>query len=131
MHGLDWNELREHYGSLLDDAVTRWDVNFIIGELIGELNASHTYVGGGDTESARRRRVGLLGVDWALENGAYRIARIVRGAPWDAEVAVAARRARCRHLRRRLHAGGQRRTRSTQPRIPLPPSRVWLIRRSR
>ncbi len=86
MHGLDWNELREHYGSLLDDAVTRWDVNFIIGELIGEVSASHTYVGGGDTESSRRRRVGLLGVDWALENGVYRIARIVRGAPWDAEV---------------------------------------------
>ena len=28
---------------------------------------------------------GLLGVDWSLENGAYRIARIVRGAPWDIE----------------------------------------------
>jgi len=86
MHGLDWDALREHYGSLLDDAVTRWDVNFIIGELIGEVNASHTYVGGGDTESPLRRRVGLLGVDWALEDGAYRIARIVRGAPWDAEI---------------------------------------------
>jgi len=86
MHGLDWDGLRGHYGSLLDDAVTRWDVNFIIGELIGEVNASHTYVGGGDTESAQRRGVGLLGVDWELDNGHYRIARIVRGAPWDAEV---------------------------------------------
>jgi tricorn protease len=85
MHGLDWDALRSHYGALLEDAVTRWDVNFVIGELIGEVNASHTYVGGGDTESARFRRAGLLGVDWALENGAYRIARIVRGAPWDIE----------------------------------------------
>jgi tricorn protease len=84
LHGLDWDGLREHYGALLDDAVTRWDVNFIIGELIGEVNASHTYVGGGDTENAPRRPVGLLGVDWSLENGAYRIARIVHGAPWDA-----------------------------------------------
>jgi tricorn protease len=86
MHGLDWDALRSHYGALLDDAVTRWDVNFVIGELIGEVNASHTYVGGGDTERATVRRVGLLGVDWSLENGAYRIARIVRGAPWDIEV---------------------------------------------
>ncbi|UCC72631.1 MAG: PDZ domain-containing protein [Gemmatimonadota bacterium] len=85
MHGLDWEGLRRHYGALLEDAVTRWDVNFVIGELIGEVNASHTYVGGGDTESPRVRRVGLLGIDWALENGAYRIARIVRGAPWDIE----------------------------------------------
>jgi tricorn protease len=83
MHGLDWVALREHYGALLDDAITRWDVNFIIGELIGEVNASHTYVGGGDTERAPRRPVGLLGIDWAFENGAYRIARIVGGAPWD------------------------------------------------
>ncbi len=83
MHGLDWDALREQYGALLDDAVTRWDVNFIIGELIGEVNSSHTYVRGGDTESTPRRRVGLLGADWALENGAYRIARIVSGAPWD------------------------------------------------
>ncbi|MCP4903136.1 MAG: peptidase S41 [bacterium] len=86
LHGLDWDSLRTHYGSLLDDAVTRWDVNFVIGELIGEVNASHTYVGGGDTENAARKAVGLLGVDWELVDGAYRIARIVRGAPWDAEV---------------------------------------------
>jgi len=85
MHGLDWNAQREHYGRLLDDAVTRWDVNFVIGELIGEVNASHTYVGGGDLETPRGRRVGLLGVDWAVDRGAYRIARIVRGAPWDLE----------------------------------------------
>jgi tricorn protease len=85
MHGLDWDALRRLYGALLEDAVTRWDVNFVIGELIGEVNASHTYVGGGDTESSQFRRVGLLGIDWALENGAYRVARIVRGAPWDIE----------------------------------------------
>jgi tricorn protease len=85
MHGLDWNALHSQYGGLLEDAVTRWDVNFVIGELIGEVNASHTYVGGGDTETPRRRQVGLLGVDWSLDNGAYRIARIVKGAPWDIE----------------------------------------------
>ena len=85
MHGVDWDAMRERYGRLLEDAVTRWDVNFVIGELIGELNASHTYRGGGDTESASQRGVGLLGIDWRLENGAYRIAKIIEGAPWDAE----------------------------------------------
>lgn len=85
MHGLDWPALRKQYGALVQNAVARRDVNWIIGELIGEVNASHTYIGGGDTEAPRRRQVGLLGVDWALENGAYRIARIVEGAPWDIE----------------------------------------------
>jgi tricorn protease len=83
MHGLDWDALGAQYGALLDDASTRWDVNFIIGELIAEINASHTYVGGGDTERPPRRPVGLLGVDWDLDKGAYKISRIITGAPWD------------------------------------------------
>ncbi len=85
LHGVDWKALRSQYRKLLDDAVTRSDVNWVIGQLIGEVNASHTYVRGGDLERVAPRPVGLLGVDWALENGAYRISRIVRGAPWDAE----------------------------------------------
>ncbi|MBD3276065.1 MAG: peptidase S41, partial [Candidatus Marinimicrobia bacterium] len=86
MHQLDWDAMRQQYGDLLQYAVTRWDVNYIIGELIGELNASHTYRGGGDTEDEKRRSVGMLGIDWALENGAYRIDQIIRGAEWDSEV---------------------------------------------
>ena len=75
-----------HYGKLLDDAVTRWDVNFVLGELIAELNASHTYRGGGDEEEPPVRGVGMLGADFELVNGAFRIARIVGGGPWDADV---------------------------------------------
>ena len=86
MHGVDWPGLRARYGKLLEDAVTRWDVDFILGEFIGELNSSHTYKGGGDAEQVPQRSVGLLGVDWELANGAYRIKNIVRGGPWDAAV---------------------------------------------
>ena len=83
MHGLDWKALRERYGKLLDDAVTRWDVNYVLGEMLGELNVSHAYRGGGDTEEAWVRGVGYLGCDFALEQGAYRIMRILETAPWD------------------------------------------------
>ncbi|MCK7526345.1 MAG: hypothetical protein MZV64_56450 [Ignavibacteriales bacterium] len=51
MHGVDWNAMKKQYGDLIDNAVTRGDVNYIIGELISELNASHTYRGGGDDET--------------------------------------------------------------------------------
>ncbi len=85
MHGVDWPMMRDRYGALLDDVVSRWDLNFIIGELIGELNTSHSYRGGGDTEKAASRGVGLLGVDWELADGAYRIQRIITAAPWDTE----------------------------------------------
>jgi tricorn protease len=86
MHGVNWNEMRIRYGALLDACVTRYDVNFVLGELIAELNSSHTYRGGGDLEKPIKRSVGLLGADYTLQNGAYRIKRIYDGAPWDAEV---------------------------------------------
>lgn len=85
LHGVDWKAMRERYGKLLEHAVTRWDVNHVIGELIGELNSSHTYRNGGDLEKDSQRNVGYLGCDFALENGAFRIKKIVEAAPWDAE----------------------------------------------
>jgi tricorn protease len=78
--------MRKRYAGLLELAVTRSDVNFVIGELIGELNASHTYRGGGDEEVAPTRAVGYLGIDWELADGAYRIKKIIDGAAWDTEV---------------------------------------------
>lgn len=86
MHGVDWKAMRTRYGRLLEDAVTRWDVNYVLGELIGELNSSHTYRSGGDVEHGPSRGVGYLGVDFALENGAYRFKQIIDGAAWDSEV---------------------------------------------
>jgi tricorn protease len=86
MHGVDWAEMRDHYLALVAQAVTRWDVNFALGEFIGELNASHTYRGGGDLEQGAERSVGMLGVDWEKANGAWRIRKIVRGGPWDTDV---------------------------------------------
>ena len=53
-------------GAQVDDCVTRWDVSYVIGELISELNASHTYRSGGDVETAPTRGVGYLGCDFAL-----------------------------------------------------------------
>ncbi|WCJ59263.1 PDZ domain-containing protein [Fontisphaera persica] len=86
LHGVDWQAMRERYGKMLNDCVTRWDVNYLIGELIAELNASHTYRSGGDVQRTPERGVGYLGCDFSFENGAYRIKKIIRAAPWDTEV---------------------------------------------
>ncbi|MCA8917123.1 MAG: PD40 domain-containing protein [Planctomycetes bacterium] len=86
MHGVNWAAIHDQYGALLDQCVTRWDVNFLLGEMIGEINSSHTYRWGGDSESSRSLSVGLLGCDYSLENGRYRFSHIYDGAPWDSEV---------------------------------------------
>ena len=86
LHGVDWPAMKRRYGAMLDDAVTRWDLNYILGELVGELNSSHAYRGGGDTEQPEQGNVGLLGANYAVENGAFRITEILDGGAWDSEV---------------------------------------------
>jgi tricorn protease len=86
MQQVDWEEMRDRYGALLDDARTRWDVSFIQSNLAAELSAGHTYTFGGDVESAPRLVTGFLGIDWEMNNNLYRIKRIVTPAVWDTEV---------------------------------------------
>jgi tricorn protease len=86
MHGVDWNKVKERYSKMLAGAMTREEVDFVIGEMIGELSASHTYHGGGDVEEAKRVNVGYLGVNWEAEGNYYKIKKIIHGASWDAEV---------------------------------------------
>ncbi|MBK9985345.1 MAG: PD40 domain-containing protein [Saprospiraceae bacterium] len=86
MHGVDWNAIRVQYGNLINNCISRADVNFVIGDMIGELNASHTYRFGGDSETPKERAVGYLGVDWTKKDGYFAIGKVVRGAAWDNEV---------------------------------------------
>ncbi|MHC4803040.1 MAG: PDZ domain-containing protein, partial [Planctomycetota bacterium] len=85
MHGVDWPAMRAHYEKMLDDCVTREDLSYVIREMISELNIGHAYYFGGDVEDQPSETVGMLGVDWALADGAYRIKGICEGAPWDVD----------------------------------------------
>ncbi|MCE9620707.1 MAG: PDZ domain-containing protein [Planctomycetes bacterium] len=90
MHQVDWKAQREHALKLLESANSREDVNWIIAEMISELNVGHAYLTGpGDIETPPMyATTGMLGVDWELADGAnntkvYRFAHLVEGAPWD------------------------------------------------
>jgi len=88
MHGLDWKAIKKRYEAMLSYVVDRTDLNYVIGEMIAELNASHSYVAGGDIEQPKSISVGLLGCDFELdkEKKTFRIKKIYEGAAWDAEV---------------------------------------------
>lgn len=86
MHGVNWNNVRNHYGKMIDNAMSREDVNFIIGEMIGELSSSHTYHGGGDLEQEKIQPTGYLGINWEADGKYYKVKNILKAAPWDAEV---------------------------------------------
>jgi tricorn protease len=85
MHGVNWTATKERYLKMIEGSLTREEADFVIGEMIGELNASHTYHGGGDMEIPKAKPVGYLGVDWQPEGDFYKVKKIIRGAAWDAE----------------------------------------------
>jgi tricorn protease len=83
MRGLNWEQLGNRYEALLPYVAHRSDLNYIIGEMIAELSTSHTYVGGGDTPDVKRVGVGLLGADFEVNQGFYRIKKIYQGENWN------------------------------------------------
>src|SRR5258706_3662841 len=90
MGGLDWKAMGERYRPLVPYVAHRSDLNYILGELIGELSTSHTYVGGGDMPDVPRTDVVLLGVDWSLDSGSglYKFRKVYRERDWNSRVAA-------------------------------------------
>lgn len=81
MHGYDWDALREQYEPWLEHVAHRWDLNYVLGEMVAELVVGHAYVSGGDFERPDRPRVALLGADLAADEsaGVYQIKKILTG----------------------------------------------------
>ena len=83
MGGADWTAIGKRYEALLPWVAHRSDLNYILGEMIAELDTSHTYVGGGDMPDRKRVGVGLLGADLAPDGGFFRITKIYPGEIWS------------------------------------------------
>ena len=81
MHGYDWEALRDRYRPLLAHVAHRSDLNYVIGEMVAELNVSHAYISGGDWETPDRPEVALPGAVFELDRdaGRYRISEIFSG----------------------------------------------------
>ncbi len=113
MNGVDWKAMRDKYAALLPFVNHRNDLTYLIGELIGELNNGHAYVGGGDRPEVPRIKLGLLGAELSRDpaSHAYRIDRILPGENWND--ATRSPLTACGHQRerRRLHFGRERHAR--------------------
>jgi tricorn protease len=90
MGGLDWKAIGERYRQLVPYVAHRSDLNYILGELLGELGTSHSYVGGGELPLLPRTNVGLLGADFDLDasSGLYRFKTLYRERDWNSKVAA-------------------------------------------
>jgi tricorn protease len=90
MVGVDWPEMRNRYEQLLGRVSTRGELNDLIGQLIGELGTSHTYVFGGDNSFVPPNPVpvGVLGADIEMDKqtGLHRFKKVLRPEVWETDI---------------------------------------------
>ncbi|MDR0795586.1 MAG: PDZ domain-containing protein [Tannerella sp.] len=84
MHGVDWKAMKAKYAVLLPYVKNRLDLNYVIGEMISELNCGHAYISTGEMERPKRIQTGLLGAEISRDNsGFFRIEKILQGVSWN------------------------------------------------
>jgi len=87
MHGANWQAVYDKYRPLIEHVGHRADLGYVIAQVGGELAVGHSYLtGAGDVPAEDPVTVGLLGADYAVENGQYRIKRIYSGENWNPEL---------------------------------------------
>ena len=85
-HGAPWDEVWSWYSAWLPDVEHRSDFNHLLDMLSGEIAVGHSYVRGGDYPDLTSPRTGLLGADFEVVDGWYRIARIYTGESWNPDL---------------------------------------------
>ncbi|HAL54986.1 MAG TPA: protease [Bacteroidetes bacterium] len=86
MHGADWKAIKEKYRPWVQHVGHRSDLSYVLAHMLGELVVGHSYISGGDAPTPPQVRVGLLGADYTIESGYYRISRILTGENWNPEL---------------------------------------------
>src|SRR5205814_3504849 len=86
MHGTDWNKDKEMYGAMLPYVMHRADLNYLMDMMGAEIAIGHSYVRGGYMPDVPNSAGGLLGADFAIDNGRYKVTRIYDNENWNPEL---------------------------------------------
>jgi tricorn protease len=86
MHGTDWAKDRDMYGQFLPYVNHRADLNYLLDMMGAEISIGHSYVRGGDMPDVPPSIGGLLGADFAIEGGRYKITRIYDTESWNPDL---------------------------------------------
>ena len=88
MHGSDWTKMEEMYGQILPFVNHRADLNYLLDNMGAEIAVGHSYVRGGDMPEvpAGAGAGGLLGADFVIEGGRYKVSRVYQTEAWNPEL---------------------------------------------
>lgn len=83
MHGADWPAMKVKYEKFLPYVNHRSDLAYVFNEMMGEMVVGHNYIYPGDEPIAPSVGVGMLGADYTIENGYYKIKKIFSRLDWN------------------------------------------------
>jgi len=86
MHGVDWKTIHDKYEKYLPHLGHRSDLNYLMSVMLGELCLGHSYVRGGDVPKIESISGGLLGADYDIVDGYYRLKKVYRGLNWNPDL---------------------------------------------
>lgn len=86
LQGTDWPKMKQMYGQLLPYVMHRADLNYLLDEMGSEIAIGHSFVRGGDMPEVPKSTVGLLGADFVIDNGRYRITKIYGTDSWNPDL---------------------------------------------
>jgi len=85
-HGADLDGLYKAYAPWVAHVRHRADLNYILDILGGEMSVGHSFVGGGDMPEVPSVPGGLLGADYTIDSGRFRIHKIYTGESWNPDL---------------------------------------------
>ena len=83
IHGLDIARAEKLYARFLPGIAARQDLNTLLEEMTGHIAVGHTFIHGGDMPEVQDAKIGLLGAEYEVVGGHWRITRILRGENWN------------------------------------------------
>ncbi len=82
LHKVNWQAIKEQYQTLLPRITDRYELDDLLGQMVGELSALHTFVYGGDKRMAADNiQTGLLGAKLSRTPTGIKIEHIYKSDP--------------------------------------------------
>jgi len=86
-HGADWPAMRRKYAAFVPDLASRNDLSRVVQWMLSELSVGHSYQSPGDSGlEAETIPGGLLGAEYEVANGRYRLKKVYGGLNWTPDL---------------------------------------------
>jgi tricorn protease len=84
MHGVEWKKMKDVYEPLLAHVGDQEELHDVVSMMIGELNASHTGISGGQQGGrGQNAQTRYPGFDLQPEGGFYKVTHVYKNGPAD------------------------------------------------